>query len=141
MTVHVPEPKTIDSAALAQIFLDARTHNGFLDKSVSDDLLKKAVDIAKMGPTSANQSPLRLLFLKSKAAKERLRPALEVQPELASLNEEEREMRVAAVDVLFQFEAFDYYLRDRCFSEEFTSRLLQVALSDLLQGATGKGAP
>lgn len=76
MTVHVTEPKSIDPAALAQIFTEARTHNVFLDRPVPDDLLKKAVDIAKMGPTSANQSPLRILFLKSKAAKERLRPAL-----------------------------------------------------------------
>ncbi len=66
----------IDDAALAQIFTEARTHNGFLDKPVSDDLLRRAVDIAKLGPTSANQSPLRILFLKSKAAKERLRPFL-----------------------------------------------------------------
>ena len=76
MTVHVTEPKSIDPAALAQIFTEARTHNVYLDRPVPDDLLKKAVDIAKMGPTSANQSPLRILFLKSKAAKERLRPAL-----------------------------------------------------------------
>ncbi len=76
MTVHVPDPKAIDSAALAQIFLEARTHNAFLDRRVSDDLLKKAVEIAKMGPTSVNQSPLRVLFLRSEAAKERLRPAL-----------------------------------------------------------------
>jgi 3-hydroxypropanoate dehydrogenase len=76
MTVHVPNPKSIDGAALAQVFTEARTHNAFLDRPVSDELLKEAVDIAKMGPTSANQSPLRILFLRSKAAKERLRPAL-----------------------------------------------------------------
>jgi 3-hydroxypropanoate dehydrogenase len=76
MTIHVPEPKTIDSAALAQIFTEARTHNGFLDRPVSDELLEKAIDLAKIGPTSANQSPMRVLFLRSHAAKERLRPAL-----------------------------------------------------------------
>jgi 3-hydroxypropanoate dehydrogenase len=76
MTIHVPDPKTIDAASLAQIFNDARTHNAFLDKPVSDELLRKAIDLAKMGPTSANQSPLRVLFLRSRAAKERLRPAL-----------------------------------------------------------------
>ena len=67
---------TIDHAALAQLFLDARTHNGFLDRPVSDDKLREAVDIAKIGPTSVNQSPLRVIFLKSAAARERLRPAL-----------------------------------------------------------------
>ena len=76
MTIHVPEPKTIDSAALAQIFTEARTHNGFLDRPVSDELLEKAIELAKIGPTSANQSPMRVLFLRSHAAKERLRPAL-----------------------------------------------------------------
>ena len=76
MTIHVPEPRLIDSASLAQIFTEARTHNVFLDKPVSDELLRKAVELAKMGPTSANQSPMRVLFLRSPAAKERLRPAL-----------------------------------------------------------------
>jgi 3-hydroxypropanoate dehydrogenase len=76
MTVHVPEHKTLDPAPLAQIFTEARTHNVFFDRPVSDELLKKAVEIAKMGPTSANQSPLRVLFLRSREAKERLRPAL-----------------------------------------------------------------
>jgi 3-hydroxypropanoate dehydrogenase len=76
MTIHVPGPKSIDSASLAQIFTEARTHNVFLDKPVSDELLRKAVELAKMGPTSANQSPMRVLFLRSPAAKERLRPAL-----------------------------------------------------------------
>ena len=71
-----PSRKTIDSAALAQIFTEARTHNAFLDKPVSDELLEKAIELAKMGPTSANQSPMRVLFLRSHAAKERLRPAL-----------------------------------------------------------------
>jgi 3-hydroxypropanoate dehydrogenase len=75
MTIHV-RPKSIDSASLAQIFTEARTHNVFLDKPVSDELLRKAVELAKMGPTSANQSPMRVLFLRSPAAKERLRPAL-----------------------------------------------------------------
>ena len=76
MTVHVPGPKSIDSASLAQIFTEARTHNVFLDKPISDELLRKAVELAKMGPTSANQSPMRVLFLRSPGAKERLRPAL-----------------------------------------------------------------
>ena len=76
MTIHVPDHKTIDATSLAQIFTAARTHNVFLDKPVPDELLMKAIEQAKMGPTSANQSPLRVLFLRSRAAKERLRPAL-----------------------------------------------------------------
>ena len=76
MTIHVPDHKTIEASSLAQIFSEARTHNVFLDRPVSDELLKKAIELAKMGPTSANQSPLRVLFLRSSEAKERLRPAL-----------------------------------------------------------------
>ena len=76
MTIHIPDPKSIEAAALAQLFTEARTHNGFLDRPVPDELLRKAFDIAKMGPTSANQSPMRILFLRSEAAKARLLPAL-----------------------------------------------------------------
>jgi 3-hydroxypropanoate dehydrogenase len=76
MTVHVPEPKTIEAQSLAQLFTEARTHNVFRDEPVSDELLHKALGLAKMGPTSANQQPLRILFLRSQAAKERLRHAL-----------------------------------------------------------------
>ena len=67
---------TIDHAALSQLFLDARTYNEFRNIPVSDAKLREAIDIAKMAPTSVNQSPLRVLFLKSQATKERLRPAL-----------------------------------------------------------------
>jgi 3-hydroxypropanoate dehydrogenase len=76
MTIHVPEPKLLAADALAQIFTEARTHNGFLDKPVSDELLHRAVEIAKFAPTSVNQSPLRIVFVRSKEAKQRLAPAL-----------------------------------------------------------------
>ena len=76
MTIHIQNRQMIESASLAQLFTEARTHNAFLDKPVPDELLVKAVELARMGPTSANQSPLRVLFLRSPAAKERLRPAL-----------------------------------------------------------------
>jgi 3-hydroxypropanoate dehydrogenase len=69
-------PERIDDAALHQIFLDARTHNKWQTKDVADSLLKEVVDIMKMGPTSANCSPVRIVFVKAKA-KERLKPYLE----------------------------------------------------------------
>lgn len=62
--------------ALKQIFLDARTQNGWLDKPVSDDLLRELYDILKMGPTSMNTQPMRLVFLRTQEAKQRLTPAL-----------------------------------------------------------------
>lgn len=76
MTVSAPVQKPLDAAALALLFQDARTHNAFLDKPVSDELLREAVDLAKMGPTSVNQSPARILFLRSPEAKARLIPAM-----------------------------------------------------------------
>jgi 3-hydroxypropanoate dehydrogenase len=66
----------LDAAAIAQLFTEARTHNAFRDLPVSNALLRKALDLAKMGPTAANQQPLRVLFLRSAQAKEQLRPAL-----------------------------------------------------------------
>src|SRR6204780_964574 len=76
MTVHFTETKTIDAASIAQLFTQARTHNAFHDRPVSDELLVKAVDLAKMGPTSANQSPMRIVFVKSKEGKAKLLPAM-----------------------------------------------------------------
>ena len=66
----------IDAAALDRLFLAARTHNGWQPRDVPEELLREAVDLAKMGPTSANVSPLRVVFVRSKEGKERLKPAL-----------------------------------------------------------------
>ena len=59
------------------IFRNARTHNAWLDKPVEDALLRQVYDLAKMGPTSANMCPMRIVFVKSEEAKERLKPALQ----------------------------------------------------------------
>ncbi|NBT85440.1 MAG: malonic semialdehyde reductase [Alphaproteobacteria bacterium] len=67
---------SIDQAAIDQLFLNARTHSFWQDKEVSDDLLKQVYDLAKICPTSANCSPLRVIFVKSTSAKEKLRPLL-----------------------------------------------------------------
>jgi 3-hydroxypropanoate dehydrogenase len=66
----------LNDEGLRLLFLDARTHNGWTDKPVSDADLRRIFDVMKMAPTSANTSPARFLFLRTKAAKERLRPAL-----------------------------------------------------------------
>jgi 3-hydroxypropanoate dehydrogenase len=67
---------TLSDEGLRLIFLDAHTHNGWQDKPVDDALLKRIYEIARMGPTSANSQPMRVVFVKSKEAKERLKPAL-----------------------------------------------------------------
>ena len=54
------------------IFLEARTHFAWQDREVPDDLLREIWDVARMGPTSTNGSPMRIVFVKSKAAKQRL---------------------------------------------------------------------
>ena len=61
---------------LDQLFLDARSHNAWRDDDVADAILKELVDITKMGPTSANCSPARFVFVKSDEAKQRLKPHL-----------------------------------------------------------------
>ncbi len=66
----------IDQHALDQLFFDARTHNKWQDRPVSDDLLRQVVDIMKWAPTSANMSPARIVFVKSPEAKARLKPLL-----------------------------------------------------------------
>lgn len=67
----------LDDAALDTLFREARTYNGWLDKPVSDVLIKAVFDLTKMGPTSANCSPMRMKVLTSDAAKERLKPYLD----------------------------------------------------------------
>lgn len=56
------------------IFKEARTHNDWLDKDISNDILMEIYDLMKWGPTSANCSPARIIFVKSKVSKDRLLP-------------------------------------------------------------------
>ena len=66
----------IDDAALDTLFREARTYTKWQPRPVSDQTLRDLYDIVKLAPTSANASPARFAFLRSKEAKERLRPAL-----------------------------------------------------------------
>ena len=66
----------LDAAALDQLFLEARTYRAWQPREISDDTLKELVDLMKMGPTASNTQPARLVFVKSKGAKERLKPLL-----------------------------------------------------------------
>jgi 3-hydroxypropanoate dehydrogenase len=66
----------ISPECLDQLFLKARTANGFLDKPVPLELLQQVYDIAKMGATSMNTQPSRYVFLLSKESRARLLPAL-----------------------------------------------------------------
>ena len=64
------------NAGVDTLFLDARSHNGWTQQTVGDNDLATAWDCAKLGPTSMNTQPLRMLFLRTPEAKERLKPAL-----------------------------------------------------------------
>jgi 3-hydroxypropanoate dehydrogenase len=67
---------TLDQAALDLLFLQARTQNGWLPTPVTDDELRRIYAIMRTGPTSANCSPARIVFLRTPEAKARLLPAL-----------------------------------------------------------------
>lgn len=67
---------TIDAAGLDLLFREARSHNKWKPDPVSDETLRELYDLMKWGPTSANSSPARFVFVRTKEGKEKLAPAL-----------------------------------------------------------------
>ncbi|MEX3899044.1 malonic semialdehyde reductase [Paraburkholderia sp. BR10954] len=67
---------TLSDQALAQLFRDARTHNGWQNKPIDDAVLRELMELVLLGPTSANSSPGRFVFVRTPEGKEKLRPAL-----------------------------------------------------------------
>lgn len=68
--------KKLDAADLDILFREARTYNGWQDKNVPDELIKQIYDVMKWGPTSANCCPMRVVFVRSDEAKQKLKPLL-----------------------------------------------------------------
>ncbi|MFP6851565.1 MAG: malonic semialdehyde reductase [Pseudomonas sp.] len=68
--------QSLSAVAIAQLFIEARSHNAWLDQSVPDVLLKQLYDTLKQGPTSNNCCPARFVFVRSAEAKQQLLPAL-----------------------------------------------------------------
>ena len=68
--------EALSNAALEQLFLSARSHNSWLQQEISDAMIHRLYDLVKFGPTSANCSPARFVFVKSPEAKARLKPHL-----------------------------------------------------------------
>lgn len=66
----------LNDAALDALLRKARTQNGFRDEPVSDAQLRELYELMKWGPTTMNTQPARLVFVRTKAGKERLAPAL-----------------------------------------------------------------
>ncbi len=67
---------TIGDEAINVLFREARSYSAWLDKPVAENTIRQIYEVLKWGPTSANSSPTRFIFLGSTKAKERLRPAL-----------------------------------------------------------------
>jgi 3-hydroxypropanoate dehydrogenase len=138
----VPELKSLGrsiplgAAAVAQLFTEARTHNAFLDRPVPDALLREALELTKMGPTAANQQPLRVLFLRSKDAKERLRSAMapgNVEKTMAA-----PVVAIAGYDVQF-YEHLPYLMPHRDFKSVFAANPELAARSAAQSGTLQVG--
>jgi len=95
------QPIKISDQALDQIFREARTHNAWLQKQVPAEALRQAYELARWGPTSANSSPARFVFLTSEAAKARLLPAL------APLNVDKTKAAPVTVIIAWDTEFYD----------------------------------
>ncbi|RKH54644.1 malonic semialdehyde reductase [Corallococcus aberystwythensis] len=66
----------LDAGTLEQLFTEARTHGAWQDRPVTEETLRRIYELARMAPTAVNSQPVRLVFVKSREAKERLKPAL-----------------------------------------------------------------
>lgn len=74
--LHEKNRRKVSIECIDQIFTDARTHHSWLDQDVPDSLLQSIFDLTKLAPTSANCSPIRVIFIRTPEAKERLKPHL-----------------------------------------------------------------
>jgi 3-hydroxypropanoate dehydrogenase len=96
-----PSPTKINDEAINQLFLEARTLTAWLPKRVPAELLRQVYELARWGPTSANSTPARFVFLESEAAKARLLPAL------APLNVDKTKSAPVTVIVAWDTEFYD----------------------------------
>jgi 3-hydroxypropanoate dehydrogenase len=75
----VSDPMRLDEGSLQRLFLDARTHSAWLEQPIEPAVLRELYELARLAPTSANSQPMRVVFVQSREAKERLKPALAPQ--------------------------------------------------------------
>lgn len=104
----------LDDRALDVIFRNARTHNAWLPRPVSDETLRQVYDLMKWGPTSANCSPARLLFIRSPEAKKRLEPALSAGNRAKTM--------AAPATAIIAYDTMFYDLLPRLFPHDQTAR-------------------
>lgn len=113
-------------AAFDQLFFDAHTNNAWQDKPVADELLQRLYDTLRVGPTSMNCSPARIVFVKSRAAKEKLNPAL--------MEGNRAKTMAAPVTAIIGYDAHFYENLPKLFPNNSNARNMfasNVALSDI----------
>ena len=76
MDQQLPGRGAVAESAIDQLFRDARTHLSWAPTPITDADIRAIYDLAKLGPTSANSQPMRVVFVRSPEAKEKLKPAL-----------------------------------------------------------------
>jgi 3-hydroxypropanoate dehydrogenase len=113
------------------IFREAHTHTMWLPEPISDDLLNEVYNLAKLGPTSANSGPMRIVFVKSDAAKARLIPAL-------SPNNVEKSRTAAAV-AIFAYD-LEFYEQMPKLYPQADARSWFVGKPDLIQETAFRNA-
>src|ERR1700688_619513 len=93
--------RAVDDAALDTLFREARSYARWQPQPVTDETVRNLYDLLKWAPTSANAAPARFAFVRSKEAKERLRPAL------APLNVEKTMTAPLTVIVAYDLKFYD----------------------------------
>ncbi len=127
----------LDEKALDVLFRTARSHNGWLDRPVSDAELRTLYELVKWGPTSANCSPMRLVFVRTPAGKERVRPAL-------SPNNVEKTLSAPVVVIVANDSRFHEFMprlfpRNPAAAERFASDSALAAVTALRNGTLQGG--
>ncbi|WP_245153505.1 malonic semialdehyde reductase [Allopusillimonas ginsengisoli] len=120
-----------------QLFLQARTHSAWLDQPVAPQLLQKLYAMTAMGPTSANCSPLRVIFVCSPQAKERLLPHM-----AAGNREKTRQAPVTAIlayDLDFPEQLATLYPHEPSAPSWFTSSADATRIAALRNGSLQGG--
>ena len=110
----VLEKERVDDAGLDLIFRNARTHNVWLSAPVPEEKLRAIWNVMKFGPTSANCSPLRIVFVQSTEAKERLVACMSVNNQAKT--------RVAPVTAILAMDLEFYEKLPRLFPHDQTAR-------------------
>lgn len=125
------------SRPIAEVMVEARTHYAWQDRPVSDALLHQVYDMAKLGPTSMNQQPMRMVIVRSQDAKDRLEPCL--------FSGNRPKMQAASVTVIIGYDPEFHHNLPRLFPVNPDASKAFVANSELaelnaLRNSTLQGA-